>query len=190
MRLFYRTAFAAVMALAFLGVTGATSSDAYAKKCLPGTLKSRLSQIRSKFGSVRIISTFRKGARIAGTGRPSLHASCRAVDFHPPRGKYRQVAAWLKKNHGGGVGTYSCGMRHIHLDNGPRVRFHKCVGKSGRRSARKNLRRRAAARTNSQRRAQPRASRTMGRTTARTQKPAKPQFSAQNLFTGSKTNGG
>ena len=59
-------------------------------------------------------------------GRASFHASCRAVDFKPPRGKYTQVASWLKSNHGGGVGTYSCGMHHIHIDTGPRVRFHRC----------------------------------------------------------------
>lgn len=75
------------------------------------------------------MSTYRRGARIAGTRKASYHASCRAVDFTPPRGKYRQVAKWLKSVHGGGVGTYSCGMHHIHIDNGPRIRFHKCVGR-------------------------------------------------------------
>ncbi len=101
--------------------------------CLPGSLKSKLAQIKSKFGAVRVISTYRRGARIAGSGRRSYHASCRAVDFYPPRGKYRAVARWLKANHSGGVGTYSCGMSHIHIDNGPRIRFHKCAGKSIRR---------------------------------------------------------
>lgn len=101
-------------------------------RCLPGVLKTRLSQIRAKFGSARVISTYRRGARIAGSGRRSFHASCRAVDFHPPRGKYRAVVNWLKRNHFGGVGTYSCGMHHIHIDNGPRVRFHHCVNRRGR----------------------------------------------------------
>lgn len=100
--------------------------------CLPGSIKSKLSQIRQKFGSISVISTSRPGARIAGSGKRSYHASCRAADFHPPKGKYRQVVAWLKKNHSGGVGTYSCGMHHIHIDNGPRVRFHHCVNAKGR----------------------------------------------------------
>ncbi|MCB1512688.1 MAG: hypothetical protein KDJ36_17470 [Hyphomicrobiaceae bacterium] len=100
--------------------------------CLPGALRARLNQIRSKFGRVRIVSTHRPGARIAGSGRRSFHASCRAVDFVAPRGKYGAVVRWLKANHGGGVGTYSCGMHHIHIDNGPRVRFHHCVSASGR----------------------------------------------------------
>ncbi len=108
--------------------------------CLPGVLKRRLSQLRSRFGSIRVISTFRRGARIAGTGRRSYHASCRAVDFLPPRGKYRAVANWLKKNHFGGVGTYSCGMYHIHIDNGPRVRFHKCGRRSSVRYAKRSRR--------------------------------------------------
>lgn len=109
------------------------TAPAYAAKtsCLPGILKHRLNQIRKKFGPIRVVSTHRHGARIAGTGKRSYHASCRAVDFHPPKGKYRAVVKWLKSNHKGGVGTYSCGMHHIHLDNGPKVRFHKCVNRYG-----------------------------------------------------------
>ncbi|MEL6297939.1 MAG: D-Ala-D-Ala carboxypeptidase family metallohydrolase [Pseudomonadota bacterium] len=120
----------AFLAFAFVATTSApTSTPAYAltTKCLPGIIKKRMAQIRKKFGKIRVVSTFRRGARIRGTGRPSYHASCRALDFKPPRGKYRAVARWLKANHGGGVGTYSCKMHHIHIDNGPRVRFHKCI---------------------------------------------------------------
>jgi uncharacterized protein YcbK (DUF882 family) len=47
------------------------------------------------------------------------------VDFNPPPGRYRAVLAWLARNHDGGLGTYSGGFSHIHIDNGPRVRFHK-----------------------------------------------------------------
>lgn len=100
--------------------------------CLPASIKAKLNDIRSKFGPITIVSTFRRGARIAGTGRVSLHASCRAVDFHPPKGKYSAVLAYLKRTHSGGLGTYSCGMHHMHIDNGPKVRFHHCVGSSGR----------------------------------------------------------
>lgn len=100
--------------------------------CLPGSIKATLNAIRSKFGPVTIVSTFRRGARIAGSGRASLHASCRAVDFHPPKGKYKTVLAYLQKTHSGGLGTYSCGMHHLHIDNGPKVRFHHCVSSSGR----------------------------------------------------------
>lgn len=99
--------------------------------CLPASIRSTLSTIRAKFGSVEIVSTFRRGARIAGSGHMSYHASCRAVDFHPSRGSYGRVLAWLKSNFHGGLGTYSCGMHHIHIDNGPSVRFHHCVTASG-----------------------------------------------------------
>lgn len=100
-----------------------------ANNCLPRELKSRLAQVSQKFGKVQIVSTYRAGARMPN-GRTSFHASCRAVDFNPPRGKYKQVASWLKSNHKGGVGTYSCGMHHIHIDNGPAYRFHHCQSAS------------------------------------------------------------
>jgi hypothetical protein len=115
--------------------------------CLPASIKSTLNAIRSKFGPITIVSTFRRGARIAGSGHMSLHASCRAVDFHPPKGKYSAVLAYLQRTHSGGLGTYSCGMHHLHIDNGPKVRFHHCVGSSGRiaKSMRKGKRSKAYA---------------------------------------------
>jgi hypothetical protein len=113
-------ALVAIGTLAFLP----TELDA-SSSCLPGALKSRLTEIKRKFGPVQVLSTYRGGARMPN-GRSSYHASCRAVDFKPPAGKYSQVANWLKSTHGGGVGTYSCGMNHIHIDSGPRVRFHHC----------------------------------------------------------------
>ena len=99
--------------------------------CLPSSLRSTLSQVSQRFGHVEVISAHRPGATISGSGRRSLHADCRAVDFNPPPGKYKQVVAWLHANHSGGVGTYSCGMHHIHIDNGPSVHFHKCEGGDG-----------------------------------------------------------
>lgn len=89
--------------------------------CLPDQLRKRLSQIEARWGKVEIISTHRPGARVRGTGRPSRHASCQAVDFRPPNGTYRSVANWLTAEHGGGVGTYRSG--HIHIDVGPRYRW-------------------------------------------------------------------
>jgi uncharacterized protein YcbK (DUF882 family) len=103
----------------------ATSAHAVSESCLPGVLKSRLSEIRKKFGSIKVVSAHRPGANIRGTSKRSYHASCRAVDFVPPSGKYSIVTRWLYANHEGGVGTYTC-MNHIHIDNGPYVRFQKC----------------------------------------------------------------
>lgn len=102
------------------------------RSCLPESVKSKLAEIERRWGKVRIVSTFRKGAVIAGSGKTSMHAHCRAVDFHPPKGRYKQVLNYLKKNHSGGLGTYSCAMHHLHLDNGPNVRWHHCVNKRGR----------------------------------------------------------
>ena len=79
-----------------------------------------------------------RGAVIAGTGRRSLHASCRAVDFHAPAGKRAAVIAWLRTNHKGGLGIYSCGMSHLHIDNGGNYTWNKCVGGGRRRVAHAN----------------------------------------------------
>jgi Peptidase M15 len=126
------TALFAVLVLAVsLNFVTRDSAQAAGSSCLPASLKSKLAEIRSKFGPIRIVSTHRPGARIAGSGKRSYHASCRAVDFNAPSGQYGKVVAWLKQNHSGGVGTYSCGMHHIHIDNGPRVRFHHCVNARG-----------------------------------------------------------
>jgi uncharacterized protein YcbK (DUF882 family) len=100
---------------------GATTSES----CLPGVIKSRLAQVRKNFGSIQVVSTNRPGATIRGSGNRSYHASCRAADFVPPKGKYGTVTKWLYANHEGGVGTYTC-MNHIHIDNGPNVRWSKC----------------------------------------------------------------
>lgn len=122
----------AVAAAAFVFAVVGTPANAAGGGCMPAALRAKLNEIESKFGPVQVISAHRPGARIAGSGRVSLHASCRAVDFNPPPGKYQQVANWLKANHNGGVGTYSCGMNHIHIDTGGRVRFHKCQGSGSR----------------------------------------------------------
>lgn len=97
-------------------------------ECVPSELRSVINRVSSIYGPVKIISAHRPGARIAGSGRPSYHASCRAVDIVPPSGRYAEVASWLKANHHGGVGTYSGSFHHIHIDTGPSVRFHHGSG--------------------------------------------------------------
>ena len=89
--------------------------------CLPTQLRSALAAVQARFGPVQVISTHRPGARIRG-GRPSMHASCKAVDFRPAPGTYRQVAAYLRSSWQGGFGTYSSG--HIHIDTGPQYAWH------------------------------------------------------------------
>lgn len=96
--------------------------------CLPPFLKLTLERLEDKFGKVEIVSTHRPGARVAGTRRISKHADCRAIDFKPASGQYKNAVAWLNENHDGGLGTYSCGMHHIHIDSGEDRHWHKCVG--------------------------------------------------------------
>ena len=67
---------------------------------------------------MRVISTCRPGATIAGTGRISRHASGNAVDFDAGNRK-AEVVEWLIANHHeGGTMTYA-NMDHIHIDIGP-----------------------------------------------------------------------
>ena len=116
----------ALLTMAGAAVTGAEARGATtSESCLPKVLKSRLAQVRSNFGKIDVVSTHRPGARISGSGKSSYHSNCRAVDFVPPSGKYAKVTRWLYANHEGGVGTYTC-MNHIHIDNGPNVRWSKC----------------------------------------------------------------
>jgi len=107
-------------------------------RCLPISVRKVLARLSRDYGHVRIISTFRRGATIAGTNTPSYHRYCRAVDFKITR----QAAAvrWLKRHWRGGVGTYSGSMHHVHIDNGRRVRFHKYVGRTGRRVTSRRVR--------------------------------------------------
>ncbi len=67
-----------------------------------------------------MVSTCRPGAFIAGTARPSRHASGNAVDFKAGAARKAAILEWLIANHtSGGIMTYA-GMEHIHVDIGPR----------------------------------------------------------------------
>jgi len=88
------------------------------RKCLKPEIHALLDKVEDLCGPVEVISTCRPGATIAGTGRPSRHASGNAVDFEAGSRK-AQIVKWLAANHHtGGTMTYS-GMSHIHIDFGP-----------------------------------------------------------------------
>lgn len=94
------------------------SADA-PRACLTPAARALLDRIEQKFGPVKVMSTCRSGATIAGTGRPSRHASGNAVDFDAG-GRKAAILEWLIANHrSGGIMTYA-GMDHIHVDIGPR----------------------------------------------------------------------
>ena len=93
------------------------ASPGTSRGCLTPSARALLSRIESQFGSVQVISTCRPGARIAGSGRISRHASGNAVDFNAG-GRKAAVVRWLIANHkSGGTMTYA-GMSHIHVDIG------------------------------------------------------------------------
>ncbi len=95
------------------------SAGGGSRSCLTGEARALLRRIEGRFGNVQIISTCRRGARIATTGKPSKHASGQAIDFRVP-GRKKEVVKWLISNHGsGGTMTYS-DMDHIHVDVGYR----------------------------------------------------------------------
>jgi hypothetical protein len=87
--------------------------------CLTPAARALLDRIEVRFGPVRLVSTCRQGATIAGTGRPSRHASGNAMDFDAGSRK-GAIIEWLIANHlDGGTMTYPR-MDHIHVDIGPR----------------------------------------------------------------------
>lgn len=97
------------------------------RSCLTSSTRALLGRIEAKFGSVKIVSTCRPGARIRGTGKVSKHASGQAVDFVAPNGRKGAVVQWLIANHrSGGTMTYP-GMNHIHVDVG--YRFVSLAGR-------------------------------------------------------------
>ena len=87
------------------------------RSCLSSAARGLLNRIEAKFGAMRIVSTCRPGATIAGSGRPSRHASGNAIDFEAGNRK-GEVVRWLAANHSsGGTMTYS-DSSHIHVDIG------------------------------------------------------------------------
>jgi len=96
----------------------ASAAGGVSRSCLTSPARALLSRIESRFGRVNVISTCRPGARIAGSGRISRHASGNAVDFDAG-GRKSQIVSWLIANHkSGGTMTYPS-MSHIHVDIGP-----------------------------------------------------------------------
>lgn len=88
------------------------------RSCLTAIARALLDRIEQKFGPVRVISTCRPGALIAGTLYPSRHASGNAVDFIAGSRKAAIVEWLIAKHRDGGTMTYA-DMDHIHVDIGP-----------------------------------------------------------------------
>lgn len=106
-----------VVANAAAPIQSESKSASTSRSCLTSEARALLQRIESQFGSVKVVSTCRPGAKIAGTGRPSRHASGNAVDFTAGSRK-DAILRWLVANHrSGGTMTYP-GLDHIHVDIG------------------------------------------------------------------------
>ena len=115
----------AALLTAFLAIAPAQAGQS--TKCLPPQIKRVLSDLK-RFGRVEIISTYRKGAIIAGTHKRSKHASCRAVDFHL-HGNRKAAMRWLLAQPIEII-TYGGAMHHIHIATGS-YRGHHVVNSRG-----------------------------------------------------------
>jgi len=68
----------------------------------------------AKAHRLKVISGYRKGARIAGTRRRSLHASGRAIDVYGCGSRCIRAA----RAKGFGLGFYRGAMHHVHISIG------------------------------------------------------------------------
>ncbi len=110
-------AIVSVVANAAAPIQSESRSASTSRSCLTPEARALLQKIESQFGSVKVVSTCRPGATIAGTGRPSRHASGNAVDFNAGSRK-EAILRWLIANHrSGGTMTYPA-LDHIHVDIG------------------------------------------------------------------------
>lgn len=83
---------------------------------LPAPLVNALAQVKGACAGFRIVSTFRPGAVVRGTGRPSLHASHRAADFAVTRWRCAYAAL---RGFPGGMTTDPGRVGHVHLSWAP-----------------------------------------------------------------------
>lgn len=94
------------------------------RACLTAQTRAVLAQLEGRFGPVKVVSTCRRGATIAGTRRPSMHRYGMAVDFEAP-GRKAAIVQWLRANNSGLVMTYGRSA-HIHFDTGS-YRHYACA---------------------------------------------------------------
>lgn len=107
--------------------TGRRGGMTTSRNCLTPAAKALLARLEAQFGAVKIVSTCRRGATIAGTRQPSMHRYGKAFDFIAPAGRKAEVVRWLRDNSPGVTMTYYR-MSHIHTDVGP---YHKVIYGAG-----------------------------------------------------------
>jgi uncharacterized protein YcbK (DUF882 family) len=132
-----------LQAYASLGPVGRAgrSIGSTSRNCLAPAAKALLARLEAQFGAVKLVSTCRRGATIAGTRRPSMHRYGKAFDFVAPPGRKAAVVRWLR-DHSPGVTMTYYRLEHVHPDVGP---YHKVIYGAGgpqqakRRQARQRL---------------------------------------------------
>lgn len=122
------TSLAFVLAATLLPASAQAHGGGTSRSCLTAQTRQVLAGLEARFGTVRVISTCRPGAVIAGSGMPSQHRYGKAVDFMPAPGQRAAMMAWLRSNANGAVITYASG--HIHFDTGGYRNF--AIGKKAR----------------------------------------------------------
>lgn len=97
---------------------------------VPGEIAGFLNNVASQCGSVRVISTFRRGARVAGSGVTSCHAMGQAVDYTTSNPSCAlRVASSVRLGHSIDYGR----VAHFHVSNCARemgIRFAHGGGRS------------------------------------------------------------
>ena len=95
------------------------AAHAYPMGCLPPMVRNALAKADAACG-IAVISTLRRGARIAGTGHVSKHAACHAADFTSrDYACVRRVLADFP----GAMSIDPFAVGHVHIDNGQYLRF-------------------------------------------------------------------
>ena len=125
--------FAVVSAAFVMMLLCLSPAQAASTKCLPGSLRAAMAHISRSYGRVIIISTYRRGAIIAGTRKRSKHARCQAVDFKV-KGNQAAAVRWLQSQPLEVI-TYSGAMHHVHIAIGSYKGHHRVDGR-GRRKRR------------------------------------------------------
>lgn len=87
------------------------------ERCAPAAIRSQLAAVAAQCGPLEVISTFRKGAIVIGTGKPSLHRFCSddrgAADF---RVRDYRCARKALANWKGGLSVDPFAVGHLHID--------------------------------------------------------------------------
>jgi hypothetical protein len=84
--------------------------------CLPETLRTVLTDVAKRFGSITVVSTQHLKTRnhAAGSARHKLHEACKAVDVRLPAGRVEAVRAYLRSRAEiAGVEAYRDGVLHM-----------------------------------------------------------------------------